>query len=100
MTNTQFNEVREKHMERLQQFTPIVERVHGEHHPEFFKVHELFNQLNKKLEAETEGQVDLNKEFEDLRTVTDNYTVPGDVCESYEAVYNMLEDLDQAYFEE
>ena len=100
MTNTQFNEVRAQHMERLKQFTPIVERVHGEHHPEFFKVHELFNQLNEKLENETDESVDLKQEFTALRTVTDNYAVPGDVCESYEAVYNMLEDLDQAYFEE
>ncbi|MFA7115408.1 MAG: iron-sulfur cluster repair di-iron protein, ric, partial [Candidatus Omnitrophota bacterium] len=27
-----------------------------------------------------------------------DYTVPGDVCESYEAVYNMLSEVDQAYF--
>ena len=32
-----------------------------------------------------------------LREITDNYTVPGDVCESYEAVYNMLAELDKAY---
>ena len=35
--------------------------------------------------------------FVKLREITDNYTVPGDVCESYEAVYNMLAELDKAY---
>lgn len=97
MTNTRFDEVRAEHMERLEQFTPIVERVHGGYHPEFYKVHQLFKRLNKKLEVKKVEQVDLSKEFKDLRTVTDNYTVPNDVCESYAAVYNMLEDLDQAY---
>jgi len=32
-----------------------------------------------------------------LRETTNNYTVPDDVCESYEAVYNMLSELDKAY---
>lgn len=47
MTNTKFNEVKAAHMEQLEQFTPIVERVHGDNHPEFYKVHQLFNRLNK-----------------------------------------------------
>jgi regulator of cell morphogenesis and NO signaling len=36
-------------------------------------------------------------EFARLREITDDYTVPGDVCETYEAVYGMLADLDKAY---
>ena len=40
---------------------------------------------------------DLNEEFAQLREITNNYTVPEDVCESYEAVYKMLAELDQAY---
>ncbi len=43
------------------------------------------------------GRPDLDSEFTRLRAVTDNYTVPSDVCESYEAVYKMLLELDQAY---
>lgn len=43
------------------------------------------------------GKPDLVDEFVKLREITDNYTVPGDVCESYEAVYNMLAELDRAY---
>lgn len=41
--------------------------------------------------------MNLDNEFKQLREITDNYTVPGDVCESYEAVYNMLSELDDAY---
>jgi regulator of cell morphogenesis and NO signaling len=40
---------------------------------------------------------ELSEEFSRLREITDNYKVPGDVCESYEAVYNMLAELDNAY---
>ncbi|MCA9766074.1 MAG: iron-sulfur cluster repair di-iron protein, ric [Carnobacterium sp.] len=97
MINTKFNDIKAKHLKRLEQFTPIVERVHGKNHPEFFKVHALFNQLNSKLQ-ETEGRnVDLHEEFEQLREITNQYDIPDDVCESYEAVYTMLEDLDKAY---
>ncbi|MDN6161440.1 MAG: iron-sulfur cluster repair di-iron protein, ric [Atopostipes sp.] len=99
MTEKTFNEVRAEHMEQLIQFTPIVERVHGENHPEFLEVHKVFNQLNNKLAADEE-EVDLNEEFQKLRELTNHYEVPHDVCESYEAVYTMLEDLDQAYFKQ
>lgn len=98
MTEKTFNEVKEEHMEQLIQFTPIVERVHGENHPEFLEVRQVFNQLNQRLEADDE-EVDLKKEFQELRKLTNHYEVPDDVCESYEAVYTMLEELDQAYFE-
>ena len=95
MKNTKFNETKATHIEKLEQFTPIVERVHGEHHPEFFDVRKLFDQLNEKLQAN--NNADLTEEFSKLREVTNHYEVPNDVCETYEAVYNMLEDLDQAY---
>ncbi len=95
MTMTTFEQVTTEHLERLEQFTPIVERVHGENHPEFFEVRKLFDQLNDKIQAGT--KTDLTEEFKQLRNVTNNYEVPDDVCESYEAVYQMLADLDQAY---
>jgi iron-sulfur cluster repair protein YtfE (RIC family) len=40
---------------------------------------------------------ELNQEFAQLREITNNYTVPVDVCESYEAVYKMLSEIDKAY---
>ncbi|HHX79712.1 MAG TPA: iron-sulfur cluster repair di-iron protein, ric [Acholeplasmataceae bacterium] len=86
------------YFERLVQYVPIVARVHGGHHPEFHNVHKLFDKIKEKLEAAGASKPDLEEEFEKLREVTDNYTVPGDVCETYEAVYKMLEELDKAYF--
>lgn len=94
MTSQAFNDAAAKHMETLKMYVPIVARVHGREHPEFHDVHRLFNELEKKMGAEN---LELAREFEELRRVTDGYTVPGDVCESYEAVYNMLSELDSAY---
>jgi iron-sulfur cluster repair protein YtfE (RIC family) len=94
---TTFNEVKKRNFERLEQFVPIVARVHGGSHPEFYDVHKLFNEINAKIKKARSEKPDLDNEFKQLRQVTDNYTVPGDVCESYEAVYNMLAELDEAY---
>jgi len=92
-----FNEVKEKHIETLGRYVPIVERVHGEAHPEFYNVRKLFDEINTKLKDAGQERPELEKEFEDLRQVTSNYTIPEGVCESYEAVYNMLAELDKAY---
>lgn len=92
-----FNEAIDKNMARLEQFVPIVKRVHGSLHPEFHEVSDLFIEINNKITAIKDEKPDLNKEFTQLRKVTNNYTVPTDVCESYEAVYEMLANLDKAY---
>lgn len=97
MTTINFEEAKAKHFERLEQFTPIVDRVHGENHPEFHEVKALWEQIHEKTEAAGAGKPALDAEFSQLREITDNYKVPGDVCESYEAVYNMLEEVDKAY---
>ncbi|NLL52884.1 MAG: iron-sulfur cluster repair di-iron protein, ric [Peptococcaceae bacterium] len=92
-----FNEVRERHFKTLEQYVPIVARVHGGSHPEFHEVRKIFEAINRKTkEAGLEGS-DLNEEFAKLREITNNYTVPSDVCESYEAVYQMLAEADEAY---
>lgn len=92
-----FTEVKEALFPTLEQYVPIVARVHGKNHPEFHDVHQLFNAiLEKTLTADTK-KPDLNEEFIKLRAVANNYTVPDDVCESYEAVYQMLAKVDQAY---
>lgn len=91
-----FNHAVEHNLKRLEQFVPIVARVHGENHPEFYEVKKQFDSLNKKMHSEN-NEIDLNEEFKKLREITNNYTVPEDVCESYEAVYLMLEEIDHAY---
>lgn len=95
-----FNEVRDKHIETLELYVPIVARVHGEEHPEFHQVHKLFDAMNIKMKEKESGKPELDDEFKQLRKVTDHYQVPEDTCESYEAVYNMLSELDEAYYEE
>ncbi|NMA64858.1 MAG: iron-sulfur cluster repair di-iron protein, ric [Clostridiaceae bacterium] len=92
-----FNEAKKNNFKTLEQYVPIVARVHGGSHPEFHEVHKLFNTINEKTKEAGTEKPNLDQEFAKLREVTDNYTVPDDVCESYEAVYNMLAEVDQAY---
>jgi len=92
-----FSEVIKNHFPILEQYLPIVERVHGGSHPEFYEVRKLFDEINKKVKNSGSEKPELSEEFAKLRAVTDNYTVPGDVCESYEAVYKMLAEADTAY---
>ncbi|MFW0968444.1 MAG: iron-sulfur cluster repair di-iron protein, ric [Thermacetogeniaceae bacterium] len=92
-----FNEVKARHFKTLEQYVPIVARVHGDKHPEFHEVHKLFEAINKKTKEAGSEKPELNEEFAKLREVTNNYTVPAGVCESYEAVYKMLAELDKAY---
>ncbi len=94
---TTFNDVKERNLSVLGQYVPIVARVHGDSHPEFHEVRRVFDQLNAKTAEAGAQKPELSNEFKELREITENYTVPGDVCESYEAVYNMLSELDEAY---
>lgn len=92
-----FNEALEQNLGRLEQYVPVVARVHGGSHPEFHDVKRIFDEVSVKVKKAGSEKPNLDNEFKELREITDNYTVPGDVCESYEAVYNMLEELDKAY---
>ena len=92
-----FNRVKEEYLPLLEQYVPIVARVHGGSHPEFHEVKKVFDKISDKMKQAGINKADLEREFTSLRDITDNYTVPADVCETYEAVYNMLAELDQAY---
>jgi iron-sulfur cluster repair protein YtfE (RIC family) len=92
-----FDKVSKRHFKTLEQYVPIVARVHGGSHPEFHEVHKLFDEINKKTREAGSEKPELNDEFSKLREITNNYTVPDDVCESYEAVYKMLAEIDKAY---
>ncbi len=95
MKMKKFQEVLEKNIAKLEMYVPVVDRVHGDHHPEFHDVKRIFDEMIVKLEENKDA--DLKDDFIELGKVTDNYTVPGDVCESYEAVYVLLEELDKSY---
>ena len=94
---TKFNVVKEKNLDRLELYVPVVARVHGGAHPEFHEVRRLFERIDEKIKEAGSGKPELDDEFKQLREITSNYTVPTGVCESYEAVYRMLAELDKAY---
>lgn len=95
--NLVFSEVWSVNLKKLELYVPVVARVHGGHHPEFHEVRKLYDEIIKKTKEAGSNRPELSVGFASLREITDNYTVPGDVCESYEAVYNMLSELDEAY---
>lgn len=92
-----FNEVVNKHMDNLELYVPVVERVHGPSHPEFYAVKKEYDAMVEKVNSDK--LIELKDNFENLRKITNDYTVPSDTCETYEAVYTMLQELDQAYTE-
>ena len=96
-SQSNFDQMKESHFKTLKQYVPIVAKVHGEHHPVFHEVHKVFDMIIKKTKEAGTKMPELTEEFVKLRNITDNYAVPSDVCESYEAVYKMLAELDEAY---
>ena len=92
-----FKDETKANLKSLEQFVPVVDRVHGAHHPEFHDVKRVFEEINEKIKATSKDKPNLDNEFKELREITDNYTVPGDVCESYEAVFKMLSLVEEAY---
>ena len=94
---TTFNTVKKSNLKKLTLYVPIVARVHGSHHPEFYDVQKVFDEMTQKIKQAGRSMPQLSAEFAQLREITKNYLVPDDVCESYEAVYHMLSEMDQAY---
>ena len=92
-----FNEVADKYFEKLDMFTAAITRAHGKNHPEAFEVRELFSEIKEKIQIAGSTKPNLDAELTQLREVTNNYTIPDDVCGTYAAVYNMLSEADQAY---
>ena len=92
-----FNKANKNVLQTLKQYVPVVDRVHGAAHPEFHDVRALFEAIVEKSSEAGSEELNLNDEFAQLRQITDNYTVPDDVCESYEAVYSMLAEIEESY---
>ena len=92
-----FDKIYNEHKDNLELYVPVVARVHGPTHPVFYEVKNHYDAIVAKLNQDLKS--DLSEDFMQLRKVTDNYDVPSDTCETYEAVYAMLGNLDRAYFE-
>lgn len=92
-----FTEVYQEYAKKLALFVPVVEKVHGGHHPEFHEVRVQYQKLVALAETAPLHPEEMQNVFSTLRETTRDYAVPTDVCESYQAVYHMLEELERAY---
>ncbi len=94
---TTYQETANKYFEKLDMFSLAITRAHGKNHPEAFEVRELFETINAKTKQAAAAKPNLDTDFTQLRQITNNYTIPGDVCGTFAAVYNMLAETDAAY---
>lgn len=85
------------YFDKLDLYTTAITRVHGKNHPEAFEVRELFETMNEKVKEAGPNKPNLDTEFTQLRAITNHYTIPDDVCETYADVYNMLAQVDKSY---
>src|SRR5699024_5639706 len=90
-----FNEIVENNFSTLDLYTMAITRAHGKNHPEAFEVRELFEAIQGKVKEAGTEKPNLDEEFTQLRHITDHYLIPGDVCETYAGVYNMLSEADK-----
>lgn len=75
-------------IENLDKILPVVERVHGDHHPELHQVARLYQELKEAPSRDI---------FAKLQETTENYTVPEDACPTYAKTYELLETLDKEF---
>ncbi len=97
MSTPSYNDLFEQLVEQLDLFSLAITRAHGKTHPEVFDVRKTFESMYKKTTAALPRTPVLDTDWAYMRHVTCNYVVPDDVCETYEAVYQMLFRLDTAY---
>lgn len=80
------------HVSTALQLAPVIERVHGAHHPELTRVRELTHRLSQTSDtAETAALL------RELRAVTNNFAIPHDACEAFTATYTSLKAADEAF---
>lgn len=123
-----------KNLPDLSAYAHKVMQVHGAHHPELVRIHELAEEVKAELtshmvkeekvlfpyikelvaaehgissHASQLGSVQnpinmmemehelVGKNMEDIRELSDNYTLPADACASYGLLYRMLEEFEQ-----
>ncbi|NLJ72154.1 MAG: iron-sulfur cluster repair di-iron protein, ric [Syntrophomonadaceae bacterium] len=97
MTNVTFAELVKEEFPIIGQYTPVLVRVHGEAHPELASVLEVFKKINKAANEKNLDELELRANFQKLREITQDYSLPSDACETYIETYNMLARADKTY---
>lgn len=80
------------HLSTALQLTPLIERVHGAHHPELTRVRELTEYLGCATNADVKDDL-----FRELRDITDGYALPKGACEAFTVAYNALESAEKKH---
>lgn len=80
-----------KNDEMLDLYTKAITKAHGSHHPEVFEVRKVYEDIQKKMKADQE---DLTADFNKLRSLTADYTIPADACGAMTKTYQTLEEFD------
>lgn len=93
-----FEDILHKDFEQLDLYTRAITRAHGKSHPEAFDVREVFEKIHEKVQTTGDCKPDLHSEFIKIRILTENYKAPKGVCGTYVGTYNMLAELDEAYY--
>lgn len=79
---------------------PKVAKGYGDSHPEILELQKVFEVMKKKTMAAMigrKGNPELSEEFDRIREITNNYTVPEGVNENFVAVYRAFEEIDKVY---
>lgn len=79
----------EEYDKTLDLFTSALLKAHGKEHPEVFKVRDIYEDIQTKLEAD---ETNYQKELQALEMVTSNFKIPYDVCETFEKTYEMFKE--------
>lgn len=80
----------DQNLARAAGFAPLIERVHGANHPELTRVREITLGLQQPGNDTRTAEL-----FKELRALTQNYALPDDACEAFEATYQALERADR-----
>jgi regulator of cell morphogenesis and NO signaling len=124
-----------KNLPDIRMYAEKVAKVHGNHHPELLRIHQLVEAVNAELTAhmvkeervlfpyikelvaankntaplhaahfgtvqnpinmmEMEHEL-VGKNLEEIRTLSDNYTLPADACASYSLLYRTLDEFEE-----
>ena len=74
----------------LNKVLPVVVRVHGKEHLELKDVLDAYERFKVSFEN-GKGE----SELEEIRELTDHYTLPSDACEAYAKVYDAFKSIDE-----